>query len=216
MTLVVGRVSGSHVAIAGDTLISEHDEHLPIQAGCVKSCMLPGGLCVSLANSPETAARDIRSFRQQFPNGAAFSDVVAFFEGSSERTANDYLLAFAKPARLIKISDGKRLSSMAKTAWIGDRDAYSRFREFEARARPRPYEGRAINAAMFMDEQDGSPASDLHSPLRDVIADRTVRTVGGFVSTISNRGQRFRYSVYSDMFYDWPNTYPSNSPTKSP
>jgi hypothetical protein len=208
MTLVVGRICGPNVAIAGDTLITEHNAGLPAQAGSIKSCMLPGGLCVSFANSPETATRDIAGFREKFPRGGTFSDAVEFFERSSELTANDYLLAFAKPARLVKISNGKRLHSIAKTAWIGDRDAYSRFREYEARARPRPYEGRAVNAAMFMDEQENSPASNVHSALRDVVIDRSIETVGGFVSIISSRGSHFRYSVYSDMLYDWPEKYP--------
>lgn len=52
--------------------------------------------------------------------------VVAFFERSSRNTGNDYLIAFAFPAPLIKIADGKRINSVSKTAWIGDKEAYER------------------------------------------------------------------------------------------
>jgi hypothetical protein len=49
-----------------------------------------------------------------------------------------------------------------------------------------------------------SPASDLYSSMRHVIADRSVPSVGGFVAVVSNRPEGFRYAVYSDMLYDWP------------
>ena len=68
--------------------------------------------------------------------------------------------------------------------------------------------GRAINAVLFMDELKNSPASDLYSSMRNVVADPSVSTVGGFISVISNRENGFRYSVYSDMLFDWPSAEP--------
>jgi hypothetical protein len=210
MTLVVARTDGPRVAIASDTLLTEHDKPLPFQSGTVKSCMLPGDICVSFANSPVTAERAFREFMQQNPRGAGFAEVIAFFERSSEQTGNDYLVAFARPARLVKIVGGKRFSSLSKTAWIGDPAAYTRFREYESRRRARPEQGRALNVAYFADEMTRSPASDLFSAMRNVVSDRSVPSAGGFVSVISNRDSGFRYSVYCDMLYDWPAAQPED------
>lgn len=185
-------------------MLTEHGKPLPFQNGVIKSCMLPGDLCVSFSNSPVSAERAFRQFATTFPLGARYADVMAFFEQSSEATGNDYLIAFANPARLIKIADGKRVSSVSKTQWIGDSAAYTRFRKYEGRHHPRPEQGRAVNAALFADEIPNSPASDLFSTMRNVVADRGIGSAGGFVSVISNRDNGFRYSVYSDMLYDWP------------
>jgi hypothetical protein len=208
MTLVVGRVDGPRIAIASDTLITEHDRPLSLQNGVVKSCMLPGDICVSFCNSPVSAERAFVEFAAQLPKGGSFSQVVSFFERSGRETGNDYLIAFCHPARLVKIADGKRVEGVSKTAWIGDQEAYSHFRAYSARKIPKPDRGRAINAALFADEMVKSPASDLYSAMSNVVNDRTVPTVGGFVPTISNRDNGFRFSVYSDMLFDWPSSEP--------
>jgi hypothetical protein len=210
MTLVVGRIVGPRVAIAADTMLMEHDKPLPFQNGVVKSCILPGDLCVSFSNSSDTAGRAFKDFAAKYPNGTGFNEVIGFFEQSSESTGNDYLVAFANPARLVKITDGKRINSVSKMQWIGNRDAYSRFREFESRQHPRPEQGRAINAVLFADEMANSPASDLFSAMRSIVANRSIMGVGGFVSVISNRDNGFRFSVYSDMLYDWPKDKPQD------
>ena len=93
---------------------------------------------------------------------------------------------------------------------IGDHAAYSRFREYEARHRPKPEQGRAVNAVLFADEMANCPASDLFSAMRNITADRAISSVGGFVSVISNRDSGFRYSAYSDMLYDWPTGKPED------
>src|SRR5690242_4876784 len=143
MTLVVGRIVGERVAVASDTMLTEHDQPLPFQSGVIKSCMLPGDICVSFSNSPATAKRAFSEFASAFPIGARFGDAVCFFERSSETTGNDYLIAFVNPPRLIKIADGKRVNSISKTQWIGDRAAYELFRQYEAGRHPRPEHGRA-------------------------------------------------------------------------
>lgn len=203
MTLVVGQIVGPRIAIAADTMLTEHGRPLPFQSGVVKSCMLPG-LCVSFSNSPDTAGRAFSEFAAKYPQGTGYVDVIGFFEQSSEATGNDYLVAFANPARLVKIAHGKRIDSVSKTQWIGDQGAYSRFREYEARQHPRPEQGRAINAALFADEMANSPASNLFSAMRNIVANHSITGVGGFVSVISNRDNGFRFSAYSDMLYDWP------------
>ena len=145
------------MAIAADTMLTEHNKPLPFQNGVVKSCMLPGDLCVSFSNSPDTAERAFKEFATKYPNGTGYGEVIGFFEQSSEATGNDYLVAFANPARLVKIAHGKCSKSLSKTQWIGDQEAYSRFREYEARQHPRPEQGRAINAALFADEMANAP-----------------------------------------------------------
>lgn len=203
LTLVVGRVAGKRVAVVSDTQLTEHDMHLPITEGVVKSMMLPG-ICVSFSNSPELAARDIDEFARIHPPGTGFADTVAYFERASADSGNEYLIAFAKHAKIVKISNGRRVRSEAKTQWIGDESAYARFREYEARVRKFPEAGRAINAAMFADEIAGSPASDLYSTMRRVLSDREIPSVGGFSYVLSDRLEHFRQSAYCDMLLDWP------------
>lgn len=50
----------------------------------------------------------------------------------------------------------------------------------------------------------GSPASDLYSTMRNVLLNRDVPSVGGFLTILSNRDIGFRFSVYSDTLLDWP------------
>jgi len=204
MTLAVARIVGNRIAIAADTLITEHNKPLPPSKGAVKSCMLPGDICVTFSNSPELAARDFERFSKSHPEGAAFSEVISFFERSSVDTGNDYLLAFSRAPRIVKISDGRRVETVSKTLWIGDGLAFQRFRKAEKKDAKPGDAGRAVNAAMFMDEIEKSPASDLYSAMKEVVADRSVASVGGFISIISNRDPGFRHSVYSDMLFNWP------------
>lgn len=204
MTLVVARVSGRRIAVVSDTQITKHDERLPIHESVLKTYMLPGGICVSFSNSPELATSDFKDFVAAYPEGAGFSDTIAFFEQASAKSGNDYLIAFARLAKLAKIVDGRRMPSAAKTQWIGDKAAYERFREYQAKARKGYEAGRAVYAVMFADEIDKSPASDLYSTIRHVIADPQVATVGGFAYVLSDRSEAFRQSVYCDMLFDWP------------
>jgi hypothetical protein len=204
MTLAVARIVGNRIAIAADTLITEHGKPFPPSKGVIKSCMLPGDICVTFSNSPELAARDFERFSKSHPEGAAFSEAVSFFERSSFDTGNDYLLAFSRAPRIVKISDGRRIETVSKTLWIGDGLAFQRFRKAEERSLKRRDAGRAVNAVMFMDELEKSPASGLYSAMREVVVDRSVASVGGFISIISNRDPGFRHSVYSDMLFNWP------------
>lgn len=204
MTLVVARVFGERIAIVSDTLLSQNGLPIRNNWGVIKSCMLPGNICVSFANSPELAARDFKEFSKKFPSGIGFSQTVSFFENSSIKTGNEYLLAFSQVPKLVKITDGKRADGTAKTMWIGDQDAYERFREYEAKQRKGVESGRAVNAALFMDELPKSPASDLYSTMRHVVADKNIQSTGGFVCVVSNRDGGFRHSVFSDMLYNWP------------
>jgi hypothetical protein len=204
MTLAVARIVGNRIAVAADTLITEHDKPLPHSKGVVKSCMLPGDICATFSNSPELAARDFERFSRSYPEGAGFTETISFFESSSTSTGNDYLLAFSRPPHIVKIADGLRVQTVSKTLWIGDRAAFQRFREVEKNNAKRVDSGRAVNVVIFMDEIEKSPASELYSAMREVVADRSVASVGGFISIISNRDPGFRHSVYSDMLFNWP------------
>lgn len=204
MTLVVGRIEGRRIAVVSDTQISKLGMRLPVQEGVVKTYMLSGGICVSFSNSPELAIRAFESFVKENPQGAGFQKTIAFFEKSSFETENEYLIAFSQQPRIVKIAEGKRIASAAKTCWIGDKAAYERFREYEFKARKGYEAGRAVNAVLFADEMERSPASDLYSAMRHVIADTQITSVGGFAYVISNRDEGFRPSTYSDMLFDWP------------
>jgi hypothetical protein len=199
------------VSIASDTLLTgPGNQPLPFQNGVIKSCMLPGDLCVSFSNSPATAKLAFDEFTAQFPAGAKYRDALAFFEHSSLATGNDYLVAFANPAKLVKVADGRRVQSLSKTQWIGDQSAYRSFRAWELKQKPKVEQGRAINAVLFADDMPKSPASDLFSKMRHVVADRSVPTAGGFVTVVSNFDNGFRFSAYSDMLFDWPEGKPAD------
>jgi hypothetical protein len=204
MTLAVARIVGNRIAVVADTLITKHDKPLPHDRGIIKSCMLPGDICVTFSNSPELAARDFARFAQSHPQGTGFSEAISSFERSSSDTGNDYLLTFSRVPRIVKIADGRRVETASKTLWIGDALAFRRFREAEQKNARRGNAGRAVNAVMFIDELGKSPASDLFSAMREVVADRSISSAGGFISVISDRNPGFRHSVYSDMLFNWP------------
>lgn len=203
MTLVVARVHKGQIAIVADTMISVGDKRLPMAEWMVKSICLPGAICVSFAGSPELAQRSCAAFQLKYPAGAGESETVSYFENDSRSTGNEYIVAFAASKTIVTICEGRRLRSLSKTHWIGDKTAYERFREHEHR-RPATDNGRAIHAAIFADEIEGSPASDLFSHMRATLSDRRLNSVGGFISAISSRGAAFRQSVYSDVLLDWP------------
>ena len=204
MTLVVARVEKGRLAIAADTMLSAHGSSLPMPQWVLKSICLPGNICVSYSGSPELATKAFQKFREKFPLGTNYATTVEFFEQSSAATNNDYIVAFANTAKLVTIRNGRRSSGVSKTHWIGDKEAYERFREYEHRRGRQHEHGRAVNVAMFADEMTGSPASELYSIMRNVLLDRSVPSVGGFVTVISNRDIGFRFSVYSDVLMDWP------------
>ena len=204
MTLVVARVEKGRIAIAADTLITAHGKRLPVREWALKSICLPGNICVSFSGSPELATKSFAEFRNKFPRGTDFSGTVSFFERSSHNNMNDYIIAFGNLSKLITIRNGARVQSMAKTHWIGDKDAYERFREYEHRAIKRSDHGRAISVSYFADEMEHSPASKLYSAMRCVVQDQKITSVGGFITLISYRDIGFRFSAYSDLLYDWP------------
>ena len=158
MTLVVARIKNDHISVVADTQILVNGDALPREMGLVKSCILSNGLCVSFSGSPELATRDIWNFHAKHPAQVGFSDAVSYFEKSSRSTKNEYILAFARSSKIVKITNGKRADSVSKTQWIGDYDAYKEFRGLETRLRKRLEEGRAISAVFLADEPEHSPA----------------------------------------------------------
>ena len=114
MTLVVARVEKGRLAIAADTMLSQHGTSLPMQKWVLKSICLPGGICVSYSGLPELAARAFQDFRERYPQGANYALTTAFFEASSAATNNDYILAFADTVKIITIRDGRRIRGCQK------------------------------------------------------------------------------------------------------
>jgi hypothetical protein len=110
----------------------------------------------------------------------------------------------------VKIVNGRRQRPLTNTMWIGDAAAYNAFREHEAKAREKYERGRAINGVLFADEFPLSPASDLYSIMRHIVSDPRIESVGDFVYVIGSRPDGFRFSVYSDMLFDWPNDKPDD------
>jgi hypothetical protein len=191
MTLVVARAEKGRLAIAADTMVTEHGTSLPLRQWVLKSVCLPGGICVSYSGSPELSARALHDFRERYPQGANHVETVAFFEACSAATNNDFIIAFASTAKLVTIRDGRRTSGISKTHWIGDEAAYKRFREYEHRRGRQHEQGRAVNAAMFAVEMTGSPASDLYSFMRSVVLDRDVNRPGLVGGSEPGEGRTF-------------------------
>jgi hypothetical protein len=197
------------VSLVADTLILENGSPLPLAKGMVKTCSFPSGVCVGFAGSPELARRDLWRFSTLHPETVDFGDAVSYFEESSRRTENEYLLAFADTARIVKIARGKRQPAVSTTQWIGDKDAYEAFREHEAKVLPLPEHPRAVSAVVLWNELDGSPTSDLYSVMRNVVYGREVASVGGLVTVTSNDGGGFRSPTITDILYDWPASLPA-------
>jgi hypothetical protein len=204
MTLVVARLENDRLAVVADTMITAQGRSLPMAKWALKSICLPRGICVSYSGSPELAGKAFQRFRERYPQGANYAATVGFFERSSVETNNDYIIAFAAPAKLVTIRNGRNTSGLSKTHWIGDKDAYERFRGHENNSGGGYEQGRAVNAVWFADEMTGSPASDLYSAMRNLVYSREVPSVGGLVTVLSNRDVGFRFSVYSDVLLDWP------------
>ena len=211
MTLVVARIHGDRISIAADTLISEHEKALPYRYMSLKSICLPGGICVSYCGSPQLAAKSFQNYHSSIESISSFHDIVCFFTEQSRLHNNDYIIAFSDPARLVTIRNGQRTNGVSKTHWIGDEAAYRRFREYECKHKDLYYQGRAVCAAVFADEKKDSPASNLYTIMSNVVKDSEITSVGGFVTVISNRDNYFRFSVYSDTLFDWPQNLPDTS-----
>jgi hypothetical protein len=203
MTLVVARKVGARIGIVSDTRLTLHSIPLQPQNGVIKSCMLPGHICVSFNNSPDLAAKEFLQFIVQYPTGTTFAAAIRFFINSSRTTGNDYIVAFSKPPKIVRIRNGEQERSLSNTLWIGDEEAYERFKEYEAKRRNAIEIGRAINSVFFFDTE-GSPTQDLYSTMRNVVSDPLLVSVGGFVTSVVNWDEGFRYSVYSDVLYNWP------------
>jgi hypothetical protein len=203
MTLVVARKVGARIGIVSDTRLTLHSIPLQPQNGVIKSCMLPGHICVSFNNSPDLAAKEFLQFIVQYPTGTTFAAAIRFFINSSRTTGNDYIVAFSKPPKIVRIRNGEQERSLSNTLWIGDEEAYERFKEYEAKRRNAIEIGRAINSVFFFDPE-GSPTQDLYSTMRNVVSDPLLVSVGGFVTSVVNWDEGFRYSVYSDVLYNWP------------
>ena len=125
MTLVVARCNGERVSLVADTQIAENGKPLPLGKGMAKLCAFPNGVCVGFANSPELARRDLWEFSKRYPHQVDFSEAVSFFENSSRVTENEYLVAFAASAKVVKIKNGKRQVGISKTFWIGEQEAFA-------------------------------------------------------------------------------------------
>jgi hypothetical protein len=205
MTLVVGRQRNGKVALTGDTLITENGKPLPLSQGVMKICALPSGVCVGFSGSPELAKKDLWNFSARYPKEVSLAEAVSFFEKSSKTTGNQYLLAFSDSGKLVKISDGRAQTNAAPTQWIGEKDGYEAFREFEAKFRAHGLKGRAITTSLNWNNNDGGISSELYGIMRQVVYNKAVNSIGGLVTTLNNGGGAgFQAAAFTDLLYDWP------------
>jgi hypothetical protein len=91
MIPIVARIDGPRIAIASDTLLTEHGKGLPSQSRTIKSCL--GNICVSFSNSSDLAEAAFKRFVAQHRNGTGLFDTIAYFEQPSTASADDRRLS---------------------------------------------------------------------------------------------------------------------------
>jgi hypothetical protein len=200
MTLVIARQLAEEIIILADTRLTEHGAILPLERGVIKTCIVAANVAVSFANSPDLAARDIARFAVQHPNGSNYITTKSFFEQSSAKTGVDYILSFARPSKILVVSEGK--SHQTTTGWIGDREGFDRFRAYETRSRESPRSELPHLAAIDGTIVHKERFSNLLYHFEDVVGDRDLPSVGGFISICTNGGGKFGFRVSAGLYYD--------------
>lgn len=213
MTLIVARLSHGEISIASDTMLTEHERPLPRSRDVIKTRMLPGGICVSYSGSPELADLCFLDYAKEHGPDYGYDETIKFFELNSAKTNNDYIVCFSRFLKVVAIKDGSRVITAAKTVWIGDKVAYEAFRHYEQGEDP--LLGRASPATIFADDEKQSTASQLYRAMRHVVEDVNCPHVGGFPCIVSSKPDGFRFAVFSDTLYDYPNGWPKAEPVKA-
>ncbi|UWU89366.1 hypothetical protein [Bradyrhizobium sp. CB1015] len=203
MTLVVSRTIGPQLIILADTRVTEHHVRLPRDRGVIKTTLLSPQASISFSNSPELAARDIRAFRDQYQSDFTFREAVDFFEISSRNTDNQYFLAFLAPLRAVKIVAGKAEKSIGQQSWLGDFEAYHRFREYQTNERLGPdlWEATTWSHQLIPRERRRS-FSKLLSSFVQTLRDADIDSAGDFYSVMASVGSEFRYVDLASFFFD--------------
>src|SRR5258707_5712287 len=102
-----------------------------------KSVILSSECCLSFAGSPELASQSVEEFRFCYPEGANFVETKRYFEEKHSSTNVDFLWAFSRRRKFVRISDGH--TQDLHEGWIGDAAAFKRYKEYEKRSRPSPH-----------------------------------------------------------------------------
>lgn len=204
MTLVVVKKSGSKVFIFADTRLSEHGKALPPDQGIIKTAFIAPHIAVAYSNSPDLAARDINEFSSNGIN-PNYLNVTQYFKESSLKTNNEYLIAFADTARVVKISIGIIERSVSQTHWIGDEGAFERFNSFERGktkfdlGAPWSMNTWPLDWVQLTHAQAVGNWLDISSA---VLMAPDIGSTGDFLTVATNVGATFRFLPHSKLFYD--------------
>ncbi|MET3968743.1 hypothetical protein [Bradyrhizobium sp. S3.9.1] len=203
MTLVISRTIGQQVFILADTRVSEHDVALPRERGVIKTTLLSPQAAISFSNSPDLASRDIRAFRQVFGGTFSYREAVDYFAGSSRDTHNDYLLNFLEPPRTVEIKAGEVSKTVGRQSWIGDLDAFKRFRAYQTEAKLGPDLWEAMTwSADLIPRIRTNPFTRLLRSFQHTLRDADILSAGDFSSVVVSAGAEFRFLYFGNFFFD--------------
>lgn len=134
---------------------------------------------------------------------------MAFFENSSRKTNNDYILVFLKPLQIYKIANGKAVKAVSHQVWIGDYDAYRRFREYES--------GKLRGADLWeqdfwmkvSDEKTEKAFGHVLSAFQHTLSDPHIVSTGDFYTVATNIGSEFKFMMMAKLYLDSIGPYPA-------
>jgi hypothetical protein len=207
MTFVLCRILGPRIFILADTRVTKGNSPLPKAEGVIKTCFLSPDICVSFSQSPDSASDDIRKLASELPDSMSYRNVIDFFERSSAQTNNDYLVAFARTGRVAKIQGGIANKVLGSNAWIGDHEAFHRFRDYE-NGRARGQKSRFWDTMFFGTSPDASMDSERFARLlgfyEATIVDTDIESTGDFFTVTTNVHGIFKLMMISRLYFDGP------------
>jgi hypothetical protein len=165
--------------------------------------------CDSFSNSLELAARDIKTFSEKYQGAFTHSALIDFFEKSSDQTGSEYLLTLLGPLRVFKIAEGSASKTIAHQAWIGDYEAFRRFREYQSNKRKGlDIWEQLIWPSFGEDAATNNAFSKLVSDFKLTLGDPDILSAGDFYTVITNIGSEFRFLLSSQLYYDSLGEFP--------
>lgn len=203
MSLVVGQEKGGIVALVSDTGVVEHGVQLPPKQCRPKICLCGPDIAVGFAGSPELAAKALQRFAAV--DDKDYDTTTQFFlnEHQGADGGVDYLIGFNRPApKIVKISEGAISPCISgRTAWIGDRDAFSAFQKYRTSRRGHSVtshlEDLNLVSIQLSEENPQNKTFELLGTMRFVILDSSIKTVFGEGVAVNNVDKEFRYRSFA-------------------
>lgn len=180
MTLVVGEALSSGPVLAADSMLTfEHGNTSDLLGGALKVVIVDPHAAIAFSGKAALAVSAIRTAASSDPG-----DRRAILAAASADADVHFLLAEIGSETITRITDGTTIEHSAVRAWIGDRQAFSRFQKLAAEAPP-------INAPPGLDSL--VERAQLMNAMRQLV-DEGHPTVGGVATFVISEPGGFRYS----------------------